>query len=156
MGTFPRHLIGAGGAGGGLFHHSCGSSVEVHSDDRKADDGNCEPRGSIMAKWCLSHHKENFLWTHWDDICDIMAAYDISFSIGDGLRPGSLADANDDAQFGELKAQGDLTKRAWERGVQVMNEGPGHVPMNLIQENMEKQLEWCHEAPFLHAGTVDD
>ena len=110
--------------------------------------------GSIMAKWCLSHHKENFLWTHWDDICDIMAAYDISFSIGDGLRPGSLADANDDAQFGELKAQGDLTKRAWERGVQVMNEGPGHVPMNLIQENMEKQLEWCHEAPFYTLGPL--
>ena len=110
--------------------------------------------GSIMAKWCLSHHKENFLWTHWDDICDIMAAYDISFSIGDGLRPGSLADANDEAQFGELKAQGDLTKRAWERGVQVMNEGPGHVPMNLIQENMEKQLEWCHEAPFYTLGPL--
>jgi len=110
--------------------------------------------GSIMAKWCLSHHKENFLWTHWDDICDIMAAYDISFSIGDGLRPGSLADANDEAQFGELKAQGDLTKRAWDRGVQVMNEGPGHVPMHLIQENMEKQLEWCHEAPFYTLGPL--
>ena len=110
--------------------------------------------GSIMAKWCLSHHKENFLWTHWDDICDIMSAYDISFSIGDGLRPGSLADANDEAQFGELKAQGDLTKRAWERGVQVMNEGPGHVPMHLIQENMEKQLEWCHEAPFYTLGPL--
>jgi phosphomethylpyrimidine synthase len=107
-----------------------------------------------MAKWCLTHHKENFLWTHWDDICDIMAAYDISFSIGDGLRPGSLADANDEAQFGELKAQGDLTKRAWERGVQVMNEGPGHVPMHLIQENMEKQLEWCHEAPFYTLGPL--
>ena len=110
--------------------------------------------GSIMAKWCLAHHKENFLWTHWDNICDIMAAYDISFSIGDGLRPGSLADANDEAQFGELKAQGDLTKRAWERGVQVMNEGPGHVPMHLIQENMEKQLEWCHEAPFYTLGPL--
>ena len=110
--------------------------------------------GSIMAKWCLAHHQENFLWTHWDDICDIMAAYDISFSIGDGLRPGSLADANDEAQFGELKAQGDLTKRAWERGVQVMNEGPGHVPMHLIQENMEKQLEWCHEAPFYTLGPL--
>jgi len=110
--------------------------------------------GSIMAKWCLAHHRENFLWTHWDDICEIMAAYDISFSIGDGLRPGSLADANDEAQFGELKAQGDLTKRAWERGVQVMNEGPGHVPMHLIQENMEKQLEWCHEAPFYTLGPL--
>lgn len=110
--------------------------------------------GSIMAKWCLSHHQENFLWTHWDDICEIMAAYDISFSIGDGLRPGSLADANDEAQFGELQAQGDLTKRAWARGVQVMNEGPGHVPMHLIQENMEKQLEWCHEAPFYTLGPL--
>ena len=110
--------------------------------------------GSIMAKWCLAHHRENFLWTHWDDICEIMAAYDISFSIGDGLRPGSLADANDEAQFGELKAQGDLTKRAWEHGVQVMNEGPGHVPMHLIQENMEKQLEWCHEAPFYTLGPL--
>ncbi len=110
--------------------------------------------GSIMAKWCLAHHRENFLWTHWDEICEIMAAYDISFSIGDGLRPGSLADANDEAQFGELKAQGDLTKRAWEHGVQVMNEGPGHVPMHLIQENMEKQLEWCHEAPFYTLGPL--
>ncbi|MFM9017627.1 MAG: phosphomethylpyrimidine synthase ThiC [Verrucomicrobiota bacterium] len=110
--------------------------------------------GSIMAKWCLAHHKENFLFTHWDDICDIMAAYDVSFSIGDGLRPGSIADANDEAQFAELKTQGDLTKRAWERGVQVMNEGPGHVPMHMIKENMEKQLEWCHEAPFYTLGPL--
>jgi phosphomethylpyrimidine synthase len=110
--------------------------------------------GAIMAKWCLSHHKENFLFTHWDDICDIMAAYDVSFSIGDGLRPGSIADANDEAQFGELKTQGELTTRAWERGVQVMCEGPGHVPMHLIAENMEKQLEWCHEAPFYTLGPL--
>ena len=110
--------------------------------------------GSIMAKWCLSHHKENFLFTHWDDICDIMAAYDVSFSIGDGLRPGSNADANDAAQFGELEVQGGLTKRAWEKGVQVMNEGPGHVPMHLIHENMMKQLEWCHEAPFYTLGPL--
>ncbi len=96
--------------------------------------------GSIMAKWCLSHHKENFLFTHWDDICDIMAAYDVSFSIGDGLRPGSIADANDQAQFGELEVQGGLTTRAWAKGVQVMNEGPGHVPMHMIEENMAKQL----------------
>ena len=104
--------------------------------------------GSILAKWCLAHHKENFLYTHWDDICDIMAAYDVAFSIGDGLRPGSIADANDEAQFGELKAQGELTERAWAKGVQVMNEGPGHVPLHMIEENMAKQLEWCHEAPF--------
>jgi phosphomethylpyrimidine synthase len=110
--------------------------------------------GSIMAKWCLSHHKENFLFTHWDDICDIMAAYDVSFSIGDGLRPGSNADANDAAQFGELEVQGGLTKRAWDKGVQVMNEGPGHVPMHLIHENMMKQLEWCHEAPFYTLGPL--
>ena len=110
--------------------------------------------GSIMAKWCLSHHKENFLYTHWDDICDIMAAYDVSFSIGDGLRPGSIADANDKAQFGELEVQGELTKRAWAKGVQVMNEGPGHVPMHMIEENMAKQLEWCHEAPFYTLGPL--
>ncbi|HXC36055.1 MAG TPA: phosphomethylpyrimidine synthase ThiC [Candidatus Acidoferrales bacterium] len=110
--------------------------------------------GSIMAKWCLAHHQENFLYTHWDDICDIMAAYDVSFSIGDGLRPGSIADANDEAQFGELKTQGELTERAWARGVQVMNEGPGHVPMHLIEENMAKQLEWCHEAPFYTLGPL--
>jgi len=110
--------------------------------------------GSIMAKWCLSHHKENFLYTHWDDICDIMAAYDVSFSIGDGLRPGSIADANDEPQFAELKAQGELTLRAWERGVQVMCEGPGHVPMHMIAENMTKQLEWCHEAPFYTLGPL--
>lgn len=110
--------------------------------------------GSIMAKWCLSHHCESFLYTHWDDICDIMAAYDVSFSIGDGLRPGSIADANDYAQFAELKTQGELTKRAWDRGVQVMCEGPGHVPMHMIRENMEKQLDWCHEAPFYTLGPL--
>ena len=110
--------------------------------------------GSIMAKWCLAHHKENFLYTHWDEICDICAAYDVSFSIGDGLRPGSVADANDKAQFGELKEQGELTKRAWAKGCQVMNEGPGHVPMHMIEENMAKQLEWCHEAPFYTLGPL--
>ena len=110
--------------------------------------------GSILAKWCLAHHQENFLYTHWDEICEIMAAYDVSFSIGDGLRPGSIADANDEAQFAELLAQGDLTKRAWELGVQVMNEGPGHIPMHMIRENMEKQLAWCHEAPFYTLGPL--
>jgi phosphomethylpyrimidine synthase len=110
--------------------------------------------GSILAKWCLAHHQENFLYTHWDDICEIMAAYDVSFSIGDGLRPGCLADANDEAQFGELKVQGDLTRRAWDHGVQVMNEGPGHVPMHMIHENMTKQLEWCQEAPFYTLGPL--
>jgi len=110
--------------------------------------------GSILAKWCLAHHQENFLYTHWDEICEIMAAYDVSFSIGDGLRPGSIADANDEAQFAELYAQGELTRRAWARGVQVMNEGPGHIPMQMIKENMDKQLEWCHEAPFYTLGPL--
>jgi phosphomethylpyrimidine synthase len=110
--------------------------------------------GSIMAKWCLAHHQENFLYTHWDEICEIMAAYDISFSIGDGLRPGSIADANDEAQFAELYTQGELTKRAWAHHVQVMNEGPGHIPMHMIKENMDKQLEWCNEAPFYTLGPL--
>ncbi|MES2305263.1 MAG: phosphomethylpyrimidine synthase ThiC [Gemmatimonadota bacterium] len=110
--------------------------------------------GSIIAKWCLAHHKESFLYTRFRDICEIMAAYDVSFSLGDGLRPGSIADANDEAQFAELKTQGELTKIAWEYDVQVMNEGPGHVPMHLIKENMEKQLEWCGEAPFYTLGPL--
>ena len=110
--------------------------------------------GSIMAKWCLAHHKESFLYTHWDQICEIMAAYDVSFSIGDGLRPGSIADANDEAQFAELYVQGELTERAWKHGVQVMNEGPGHVPIHMIEENMAKQLEWCREAPFYTLGPL--
>jgi len=110
--------------------------------------------GSIMAKWCLAHHRENFLYTHWDESCEIMAAYDVAFSIGDGLRPGSIADANDDAQFGELLTQGELTQRAWKHDVQVMNEGPGHVPMHLIEDNMKKQLEWCAEAPFYTLGPL--
>jgi phosphomethylpyrimidine synthase len=110
--------------------------------------------GSIMAKWCLSHHQENFTYTHFREICEIMAAYDVSFSLGDGLRPGSIADANDEPQFAELKTQGELTKIAWEYDVQVMNEGPGHVPMHLIRENMEKQLEWCAEAPFYTLGPL--
>ena len=110
--------------------------------------------GSIMAKWCLAHHQESFLYTHFREICEIMRAYDVSFSLGDGLRPGSIADANDEAQFAELKTQGELTKIAWEYDVQVMNEGPGHVPMHLIKENMEKQLEWCAEAPFYTLGPL--
>ena len=110
--------------------------------------------GSIMAKWCLAHHEESFLYTRFRDICQIMAAYDVSFSLGDGLRPGSIADANDEAQFAELETQGELTKIAWEYDCQVMNEGPGHVPMHLIKENMEKQLEWCGEAPFYTLGPL--
>lgn len=110
--------------------------------------------GSIMAKWCLAHHQENFLYQHFDDICDIMRAYDISFSLGDGLRPGSIADANDEAQFAELKTLGELTHRAWAKEVQVMVEGPGHVPMQLIRENMQLQLEYCAEAPFYTLGPL--
>jgi phosphomethylpyrimidine synthase len=110
--------------------------------------------GSIMAKWCLAHHKENFLYTHFEDICEIMRAYDVSFSLGDGLRPGCIADANDAAQFGELDTLGELTQIAWKHDVQVMIEGPGHVPMQLIKENMERQLEKCHEAPFYTLGPL--
>lgn len=110
--------------------------------------------GSIMAKWCLSHHKENFLYTHFEEICEIMKAYDVAFSLGDGLRPGSLADANDAAQFGELETLGELTKIAWKHDVQVMIEGPGHVPMHMIKENMDKQLKECHEAPFYTLGPL--
>ena len=110
--------------------------------------------GSIMAKWCLAHHKESFLYEHFEEICDIMAAYDVSFSLGDGLRPGSIADANDEAQFAELETLGELTKIAWAKGCQVMIEGPGHVPMNKIKINMDKQLKECHEAPFYTLGPL--
>ncbi|OIP98929.1 MAG: phosphomethylpyrimidine synthase ThiC [Zetaproteobacteria bacterium CG2_30_46_52] len=110
--------------------------------------------GSIMAKWCLSHHKENFLYTHFEDICQIMKAYDVSFSLGDGLRPGAIADANDAAQLGELKTLGELTQIAWKHDVQVMIEGPGHVPMQMIKENMDLQLEYCDEAPFYTLGPL--
>ena len=110
--------------------------------------------GSIMAKWMMTHHRESFLYTHFEEICEIMKAYDVSFSLGDGLRPGSIADANDAAQFAELETLGELTKIAWKHDVQVMIEGPGHVPMHLIKENMEKQLEECHEAPFYTLGPL--
>lgn len=107
-----------------------------------------------MAAWCLAHHQENFLYTHFEDICEIMKTYDVSFSLGDGLRPGSIADANDEAQFAELETLGELTKLAWKHDVQVMIEGPGHVPMHLIKENMDKQLEICNEAPFYTLGPL--
>jgi len=110
--------------------------------------------GSILAKWCLAHHKENFLYTHFEEICEIMKAYDVSFSLGDGLRPGSIFDANDEAQFAELRTLGELTQVAWKHDVQVMIEGPGHVPMHLIKENMELQLKVCHEAPFYTLGPL--
>ena len=107
-----------------------------------------------MAKWCLAHHQENFLYTHFEDICEIMKAYDVSFSLGDGLRPGSIADANDAAQFAELETLGELTKIAWKHDVQCFIEGPGHVPMHMIKENMDKQLECCDEAPFYTLGPL--
>jgi phosphomethylpyrimidine synthase len=110
--------------------------------------------GSILAKWCLHHHRENFLYTGFERICELMKRYDVSFSLGDGLRPGSIADANDEAQFAELSTLGELTRMAWEHDVQVMIEGPGHVPMHLIRENMERQLELCHEAPFYTLGPL--
>ncbi len=110
--------------------------------------------GSILAKWCLAHHKENFLYTHFEDICEIMKAYDVSFSLGDGLRPGSIADANDEAQFAELTTLGELTKIAWKHDIQTMIEGPGHIPMHLIKVNIEKELEECHEAPFYTLGPL--
>jgi phosphomethylpyrimidine synthase len=110
--------------------------------------------GAILAKWCLAHHQQNFLYSRFREICEILARYDVSFSLGDGLRPGSIADANDEAQFAELRTQGELTRIAWEYGVQVMNEGPGHVPMHLIRENMDKQLAWCDEAPFYTLGPL--
>ena len=110
--------------------------------------------GSILAKWCLAHHKENFLYTHFEEICEIMKAYDVAFSLGDGLRPGSIADANDEAQLGELKTLGELTQIAWKHDVQTMIEGPGHVPMHLIKENMDLQLDYCSEAPFYTLGPL--
>ncbi|MBB6523174.1 phosphomethylpyrimidine synthase ThiC [Pseudoteredinibacter isoporae] len=110
--------------------------------------------GSIMAKWCLAHHKENFLYTHFEEICEIMKAYDVTFSLGDGLRPGSIADANDEAQFAELRTLGELTKIAWKHDVQVFIEGPGHVPMHMVKENMDEQLKHCHEAPFYTLGPL--
>jgi phosphomethylpyrimidine synthase len=110
--------------------------------------------GSIMAKWCLSHHKESFLYTHFEEICEIMKTYDVSFSLGDGLRPGAIADANDEAQFAELETLGELTQIAWKHDVQVMIEGPGHIPMHLIQENIDLQLRYCHEAPFYTLGPL--
>jgi len=110
--------------------------------------------GSIMAKWCLAHHQENFLYTHFEDICEIMKAYDVTFSLGDGLRPGSIYDANDEAQLGELKTLGELTQIAWKHDVQVMIEGPGHVPMHLIKENMDLQAKWCNDAPFYTLGPL--
>ena len=154
LGDLPRHADRAGGAGRRLLHRPRRRAAALHSDDGAAHHRDRLPRRIDHRQVVLAHHQESFLYTHFREICEIMQAYDVSFSLGDGLRPGSIADANDEAQFAELKTQGELTKIAWEYDVQVMNEGPGHVPMHLIQENMEKQLEWCSEAPFYTLGPL--
>lgn len=140
----------------GVDYFTIHAGVRLHHVPLTADrvTGIVSRGGSIMAKWCLAHHTESFLYTHFEDICEIMKAYDVAFSLGDGLRPGSIADANDAAQFGELETLGELTKIAWKHDVQVMIEGPGHVPMQLIKENMDKQLACCDEAPFYTLGPL--
>ncbi len=140
----------------GVDYFTIHAGVRLHHVPLTADrvTGIVSRGGSIMAKWCLAHHRESFLYERFDEICDIMRRYDVSFSLGDGLRPGSIADANDAAQFAELKTQGELNRIAWAKGCQVMNEGPGHVPMHKIKENMERQLDWCGEAPFYTLGPL--
>ena len=154
LGNLSRHVNRTGEQGVDYFTVHAGVLLRYIPLTANRATGIVSRGGSIMAKWCLAHHQESFLYTHWDEICEIMAAYDVSFSIGDGLRPGTIADANDEAQFAELYTQGELTKRAWAQHVQVMNEGPGHIPMHMIKENMEKQLEWCDEAPFYTLGPL--
>nr|WP_272214430.1 phosphomethylpyrimidine synthase ThiC [Marinicella sp. W31]MDC2880037.1 phosphomethylpyrimidine synthase ThiC [Marinicella sp. W31] len=139
---------------GGLFHHPCGVRLHMIPMTVGRVTGIVSRGGSIMAKWCLHHHRESFLYDHFNEICDIARAYDVSFSLGDGLRPGSIADANDEAQFAELKTLGELTQIAWAKDCQVMIEGPGHVPMHKIKANMDKQLETCGEAPFYTLGPL--
>jgi len=152
--VFKETLIEQAEQGVDYFTIHAGVLLEYIPHTAKRLTGIVSRGGSIIAKWCLAHHKENFLYTHFADICEILKKYDVAFSLGDGLRPGSIADANDEAQFGELKTLGELTKIAWEHDVQVMIEGPGHVPMHLIKENMDKQLELCHEAPFYTLGPL--
>ena len=152
--VFKETLIEQAEQGVDYFTIHAGVLLEYIPHTAKRLTGIVSRGGSIIAKWCLAHHKENFLYTHFEDICEILKQYDVAFSLGDGLRPGSIADANDEAQFGELKTLGELTKIAWEHDVQVMIEGPGHVPMHLIKENMDKQLELCHEAPFYTLGPL--
>ncbi|MBT4835853.1 MAG: phosphomethylpyrimidine synthase ThiC [Methylococcales bacterium] len=140
----------------GVDYFTIHSGVRLHTIPLTAKrvTGIVSRGGSIMAKWCLAHHQENFLYTHFEDICEIMKAYDVSFSLGDGLRPGSIADANDEAQFDELKTLGELTQIAWKHDIQVMIEGPGHVPMHMIKINMDKELDYCNEAPFYTLGPL--
>lgn len=152
--VFKETLIEQAEQGVDYFTIHAGVLLEYIPHTAKRLTGIVSRGGSIIAKWCLAHHKENFLYTHFEDICELLKQYDVAFSLGDGLRPGSIADANDEAQFGELKTLGELTKIAWKHDVQVMIEGPGHVPMHLIKENMDKQLELCHEAPFYTLGPL--
>lgn len=151
---FKDTLIEQAEQGGSYFTIHAGVLLRYIHLTAKRVTGIVSRGGSIMAKWCLYHHKENFLYTHFEEICEIMKKYDVAFSLGDGLRPGSIADANDEAQFAELETLGELTKIAWKHNVQVMIEGPGHVPMHMIKENMEKQLEVCDEAPFYTLGPL--
>ncbi len=152
--VFKETLIEQAEQGVDYFTIHCGVLLRYIPTTANRLTGIVSRGGSIIAKWCLAHHKENFLYTHFEDICEIMKKYDIAFSLGDGLRPGSIADANDEAQFSELETLGELTKIAWKHDVQVMIEGPGHVPMHRIKENMDKQLELCHEAPFYTLGPL--
>ena len=151
---FRDTLIEQAEQGVSYFTIHCGVLLEYIPLTANRVTGIVSRGGSIMAKWCLAHHKENFLYTHFEDICEIMKAYDVSFSLGDGLRPGSIADANDEAQFSELRTLGELTQIAWKHDIQVMIEGPGHVPMHKIKVNMEEQLKHCHEAPFYTLGPL--
>ncbi len=153
-GSLPRHPAGTSRARCGLLHDPCGVLLRYVPMTAKRLTGIVSRGGSIMAKWCLSHHQENFLYQHFREICEICAAYDVSLSLGDGLRPGSIQDANDEAQFAELHTLGELTKIAREYDVQVMIEGPGHVPMQMIRRNMTEELEHCHEAPFYTLGPL--
>ena len=156
LGGLPRHPDRAGRAGRGLLHHPCGRAARLICRLRRSRvTGIVSRGGSIMAKWCLAHHRESFLYERFEDICEIMRAYDVSFSLGDGLRPGCIADANDAAQFAELETLGELTKVAWKHGVQVMIEGPGHVPMHKIKANMDKQLKALPRGAVLHPWPAD-
>ena len=152
--VFSETLIEQADQGVDYFTIHAGVLLEYVPLTAKRLTGIVSRGGSIMAGWCLAHHQQNFLYTHFEDICEIMKTYDVSFSLGDGLRPGSIADANDEAQFAELKTLGELTKKAWEHDVQVMIEGPGHVPLNLIKENMDLESDWCHDAPFYTLGPL--
>jgi len=152
--VFSETLIEQAEQGVDYFTIHAGVLLEYVPLTAKRITGIVSRGGSIMAGWCLAHHQQNFLYTHFEDICEIMKTFDVSFSLGDGLRPGSIADANDEAQFAELKTLGELTKKAWEHDVQVMIEGPGHVPLNLIKENMDLESDWCHDAPFYTLGPL--